>query len=319
MLIKYSDNPFKQVFGIAFYNRKNIALFTVVSIFSVLQYEFGAIYLINPITLPVVPVTILGGALAIFLGFRNNSAYDRWWEARKVWGGIVNASRTFGVMVCTFSSTHFSEGKIKEKEIKQWREEMIKRHIGWLYSLIMHLRKHNHWDDLEKYISPKDIKAIRKAHNKPTQIMHQQGERLKDAYEKHIIEDFRHMELSNVIKEFYNLQGMAERIKGTIFPYYYNYFTSVFLWLFVICLPFSLVEEMQWGTIPMSIAISFVFTILEKSGAVTEDPFEGRAADTPIATITRNIEIDLLEMIKSDTIPAPVEPTIGRFGVKYLD
>ncbi|MEM7299156.1 MAG: bestrophin family ion channel [Bacteroidota bacterium] len=134
-----------------------------------------------------------------------------------------------------------------------------------------------------------------------------------------MIENFRHMELANMIKEFYDLQGKAERIKGTIFPYYYNYFTNVFLWLFVICLPFSLVDNMGWGTIPMTIAISFVFTILEKSGAVTEDPFENRAADTPISTITRNIEIDLLEMINSTSIPAALEPKTGKFGVKYLD
>lgn len=319
MLIKYSDNPFKQVYGIAFYNRKNIFLFTFISIIAVLQFEFGEIFLWNPIVLPVVPVTILGGALAIFLGFRNNSAYDRWWEARKVWGGIVNTSRTFGVMVCTFSSTHFSKGKIKDKKVLAWRKELIHRQIGWLYALIMHLRGQNHWDHLERYLSEEEIEEIKKLHNKPTQILHKQGERLQEAYEDRIIEDFRHMELANVIKDFYDLQGMAERIKGTIFPYYYNYFTGVFLWLFVICLPFALAPEMHWSAIPMSIAISFVFTILEKSGAVTEDPFEGRAADTPISTITRNIEIDLLEMIRSETIPAPMEPKIGRFGVKYLD
>ncbi|MEP1034905.1 bestrophin family ion channel [Ekhidna sp.] len=319
MILKYSDNPFKQILGITFYNRKNILLFTIISIVAVFQYEFGEIFDFEPLTLPVVPVTILGGALAIFLGFRNNSAYDRWWEARKIWGGIVNASRTFGVMICTFSSTHFSKGKVKDKDVLIWRKELITRHIGWLYSLIMHLRKQNHWDDLGKYLSKKEVDQIRKVHNKPTQLLHKQSERLQDAYEKNIIEDFRHMELTNVIKEFYSLQGMAERIKGTIFPYYYNYFTGVFLWLFVTCLPFSLVTDMSWSAIPMSIAISFVFTILEKSGAVTEDPFEGRAADTPITTITRNIEIDLLEMIKSDTIPAPIEPTIGKFGVKYLN
>ncbi|MEP0986740.1 bestrophin family ion channel [Ekhidna sp.] len=319
MIIKYSDNPFKQVLGITFYNRKNIILFTIISVLAVVQHEFGEIYTFNPVTLPLVPVTILGGALAIFLGFRNNSAYDRWWEARKIWGGIVNASRTFGVMICTFSSTHFSNDSVSEKEIIAWRKELINRHIGWLYALIMHLRKQNHWEDLEKHLPKKEVKQLHKFHNKPTQLLHKQSERLQNAYEESIIEDFRHMELANVIKEFYSLQGMAERIKGTIFPYYYNYFTGVFLWLFVICLPFSLAPEMNWGAIPMSIAISFVFTILEKSGAITEDPFEGRAADTPISTITRNIEIDLLEMIKSDTVPAPIEPKTGRFGVQFLD
>lgn len=319
MIIKYSDNPIKQILGITFYNKRNILIFTGISVFAVFQNEFGEIFMWDPITLPMVPVTILGGALAIFLGFRNNSAYDRWWEARKIWGGIVNASRTFGVMICTFSSTHFSKGKNSDKKVLAWRTELVHRHIGWLYALIMHLRKHNHWSDLERYLPEKEIEGIKKLHNKPTQILHKQSERLQDAYEDQIIEDFRHMELVNVIKEFYDLQGKAERIKGTIFPYYYNYFTGVFLWLFVICLPFALVSQMQWSAIPMSIAISFVFTILEKSGAVTEDPFEGRAADTPINSITRNIEIDLLEMIKSETVPAPVEPKIGRFGVKYMD
>ncbi|WP_462252198.1 bestrophin family protein [Ekhidna sp.] len=319
MIIKYSDNPFKAVIGIAFYNRKSILLFTLISIVAVFQYEFGEIFDFEPATLPVVPVTILGGALAIFLGFRNNSAYDRWWEARKVWGGIVNASRTFGVMICTFSSGYFSNGKVKDKEVFEWRKELIMRHIGWLYALVMHLRKETSWDELEKFLSKKEVEKLKGFHNKPTQMLHKQGERLQEAYESEMIENFRHMELANVIKEFYDLQGKAERIKGTIFPYYYNYFTSVFLWLFITCLPFSLVTEMSWSTIPMCIAISFVFTILEKSGAVTEDPFEGRAADTPITTIARNIEIDLLEMIKSDTIPAPNEQKTGRFGVKYLD
>lgn len=132
-------------------------------------------------------------------------------------------------------------------------------------------------------------------------------------------DSFRHMELAQMIKEFYDLQGKAERIKGTVFPYYYNYFTTVFLWLFVSCLPFALVSIMNWGAVIMSIAISFVFTILEKSGAVTEDPFENRAADTPISTITRNIEIDLLEMIGSKSIPAPQEAKVGSFGVVYMD
>ncbi|GAB4234933.1 MAG: bestrophin family ion channel [Ekhidna sp.] len=319
MIIKYSENPFKQVYGIAFYNRKNIALFSLISIVASVQYQFANRLNFEPVDLPVVPVTILGGALAIFLGFRNNSAYDRWWEARKIWGGIVNASRTFGTMVCTFSSTHFSKGKVAEEDLLNWRASMIHRHIGWLYALIMHLRKHSNWDDLEKHMELDEVKKLKGFHNKPTQILHMQSVCIQKAYEQNLTEDFRHMELMGMIKEFYNLQGMAERIKGTIFPYYYNYFTIVFLWLFVICLPFSLVESMGWAAIPMSIAISFVFTILEKSGAVTEDPFENRAADTPISTITRNIEIDLLEMINSESIPAALEPKIGRFGVKYMD
>lgn len=319
MLIKFSDNPFRQIIGITFYNRLNISFFILISIIATAQYQFAEIYATYPITLPVVPVSILGGALAIFLGFRNNSAYDRWWEARKIWGGIVNTSRTFATFVISFSSGNFSDGKVKDKQVQEWRKNLIHRHIAWLYALKMHLRKQNYWEHLEKYLDEKEIEELRNYHNKPTQLLHTQSVTLQEGYDKKITEDFRHMELANTIKALYDLQGMAERIKTTIFPYYYNYFTSVFLWLFIICLPFALVAEMGWGTIPMSIAISFVFTILEKAGATTEDPFEGRAADTPISTITRNIEIDLLEMLRSDTVPAALEPQMGRFGVRYID
>ena len=161
MLIKFSDNPFMQAIGITFYNKGSISLFILISVVATLQYEFSEIFTFKPLDLPVVPVSILGGALAIFLGFRNNSAYDRWWEARKIWGGIVNASRTFGTFVISFSSSKFSDGKIPEKEIKKWREDLIHRHLAWLYALKMHLRKLNYWEHLEKYLSEKEIEEVR--------------------------------------------------------------------------------------------------------------------------------------------------------------
>jgi len=319
MILKYSDNPFKQILGIAFYSKGNIMAYTLISIIAVSQHELSDSLGFKPIQIPIAPISILGSALAIFLAFRNNSAYDRWWEARKIWGGIVNASRSWGVMVTSFLSTHYSEERVEVQQVESCKSSLVKRHICWLYALILHLRKQNFWDELLKYLPEQELEELKKYHNKPCQLLHTQSMELQKIYESRIIEDFRHMELAKLIKEFYDLQGKAERIKGTVFPYYYNYFTTIFLWLFIIFLPFAMVPIMDWGAIFVSIAISFVFTILEKSGAVTEDPFENRAADTPISTIARNIEIDLLEMIRHQTVPAPLEPKIGRFGVQYLD
>lgn len=319
MIIKYSDNFLKQIIGIVYYNRQNISIYTIVSFLAVTQYELADVLNYKPIYFPAVPITLLGSALAIFLGFRNNSAYDRWWEARKIWGGIVNTSRTWGMMITTFISTHHSGKEKSEEVVTVAKNKLIKRHISWMYALIMHLRKIHHWDDLSKFISEKEVEALKTHHNKPCHLLHIQAEELQQAHESQMIDHFRHIELSEILKELYDLQGKAERIKGTVFPYYYNYFTKAFLWLFVLTLPFALAPIMEWGAIFMSIAISFVFTILEKSGAITEDPFENRAADTPITTIARNIEIDLLEMIGSKTIPAPQEVKTGRFGVQYMD
>ena len=318
MIIKFSDNVFKQVSGIFSYNKKSVFFFLLIAAIAATQYQLAEIFTIEPLELPVVPVSILGGALAIFLGFRNNSAYDRWWEARKIWGGIVNASRTFGTYIISYSSDTFFNKDRKGEPAATWRKDLIYRHIAWLYSLNMSLRQKDCREQLEKYLSGREAKELENYRSAATQLLNKQGLKLQEGYERGIIEDFRHMELGAMIKEMYSLQGMAERIKNTIFPYYYNYFTKIFLWLFIICLPFALVQDMGWGAIPMTAGIAFVFNILEKSGTVTEDPFESRAADVPILTITRNIEIDLLEMLDDETIPRPVGPSVGRFDVRFI-
>ncbi len=317
MLIKFSPNIFKQVFGIAYHNFKAIFLFIAFAVIAELQHAWDGIYDWTGLDLPVVPVTILGGALAIFLGFRNNSAYDRWWEARKIWGGIVNTSRTLSSFVMTFPSLKHGEAPIEE--VDQWKRSIIHRQIAWLYTLKAHLRKQTNFDQLKEWLSDEEYEILMRKSNKPAQLLHNQNQAIAYAYEAGMIDNFRHMELAKLVKQFYDLQGMNERIKNTVFPYYYNYFTGLFLWLFIICLPFSLVPIMDYMAIPMSIAISFIFYILNKSGEMTEDPFEGRAADTPMSTISRSIEIDLLEMLGEPHPPKPLDIQNTKFGVAYMD
>ena len=314
MLINFSGNVFKQFFGIVFHNRRNIFIFLILgSIAYVCKHQMGW----DELVLPMVPISILGGALAIFLGFRNSSAYDRWWEARKIWGGVVNKSRSFTMLILSFASPIHSNNERTQEEIEAWKKEMIYRHLAWNKALKMHMLNRDGWDELRKFISDEEVDELKTKKNKATHILNTQGARLADGYAEKIIEDFRHMELTNVLKDLYDLQGRSERIKGTVFPYYYNYFTRVFLWMFAFTLPFGLIGTMGWGAIPMNIAISFIFFILEKSGSITEDPFENRAADIPINTITRNIEIDLRQMLGETDVPEPLPLSGGRFGIKY--
>jgi putative membrane protein len=145
-----------------------------------------------------------------------------------------------------------------------------------------------------------------------------QGKEVSFAFKKGWIEEFRFNALMTTLKKMYDNQGKAERIKNTIFPYYYNYFTTLFLWLFCISLPFSLASLMDgWMMIPISILISFAFAMLNKTGQITETPFEGRAADTPMSTIARGIEIDLLQMLDQEDLPDPVPVIKTKFGVTY--
>ncbi len=312
MIIGYSKNPLYQIAGITYNNRWRILFFFIcATVAHVLHVELGY----ENIKLPAMPVTLLGGALAIFLGFRNSSAYDRWWEARKVWGAIVNTSRTFAVQILTYS--HDAKGD--EKDLKKWQKETVYRHIGWIYALKYHLRKQPFAMEETEWFTKEDLKSLEGKTNLPAQILALQGRTIKHALHEDWIESFRQYEMLHTIENLYDAQGKCERIKNTVFPFYYNYFTRLFMWLFIICLPFVLVDIMGWLSVPMSIAVSFVFTILEKSGNLTEEPFKGIAADTPMKTIARSIEIDLREMIDDENIPDALPVTKGRFGVRYRE
>lgn len=317
MIIKFSDNIFKQITGIVFYNLKGIIAFTIIPVIAVVQHQLEGIHHFTGFDLPIAPVTIVGGALAIFLGFRNNSAYDRWWEARKVWGSIVNTSRTLCSHVLSFPST--KHGNSDAEAVKSWQASMIKRQIAWLYALKTTLRNQGEWETVSKYLSAEEHEQLMARSNKPTHLLHHQNQAIAEAFEKEMIDSFRHVELSKMVEHLYSWQGMCERIKKTVFPHYYNYFTKVFLWLFIICLPFALAPIMDFMAIPMSIGISFIFFILDRSGETTEDPFEGRAADTPMSTITRSIEIDLLEMLGEENPPKPLGVSKTTFDAAYQE
>ncbi|MBL4703166.1 MAG: hypothetical protein JKY54_01510 [Flavobacteriales bacterium] len=268
--------------------------------------------------LNVVPVSILGGALAIFLGFRNNSAYDMWWEARKVWGGVVNISRTFAMESTSFVTSVFVKGDASNHEIKELQKSLVYRHLAWVNALRIQLREQDCWDELKPFLSEQEFSELSSYRNKATMLIQRQGIELRDAHEKGFIDDFRHMQMENSLKEMYDLQGKAERIKKTVFPYYYTYFTNLFLWLFVILLPFSLVHELGWVVVPITTMISFVFLMLDKAGTTTEDPFEGRASDTPLSTLCRTIEIDLRQQLGEKDIPEYTKVKRLRYGLEFL-
>lgn len=302
MLIHYSKNSLKRTFGIIYHNRGAIFIQVLwVTAVWLVHHRMG-----YDMSVSVIPVTILGGALAIFLGFRNNSAYDRWWEARKVWGAIVNVSRNFGTQVVSY---------IEDKEVQN---TLIYRHIAWLYTLNMHLRKEVDLARIEHYLDPQFAKMLETARNKPVQILHRQGQVITDNLrEKHLTE-FQHSMLMDDIKIMYSEQGKAERIKNTVFPFYYNYFTRLFLWVFILLLPCAVVDGMNLMLIPIASMVAFVFYILDKSGEVTEEPFENRASDTPMSAICRTIEIDLLQQIEAEELPDALPIQYTRFGAAYI-
>lgn len=195
---------------------------------------------------------------------------------------------------------------------------MIHRHIAWLYVLNMHLRKNTDISKVSHYLDPQFSKMLETARNKPVQILHRQGQMITENLREGRITEFQHSMLMGDIETMYNEQGKAERIKNTVFPFYYNYFTRLFLWVFILLLPCALVDGMNLMLIPIATMVAFVFYILDKSGEVTEEPFENRASDTPMSAICRTIEIDLLQQIEAEELPDALPVEYTRFGAAYI-
>lgn len=285
------------------------------------------------IALPWNPVGIIGIAVAFYLGFKNNASYDRVWEARKIWGGIVNNSRSFGSAVNAFIQGP-DEAAIKKR--------IVYRHIAWLTALRFQLRLSREWEhtaermsgiypaaisdeyytnlskELSAYLSPEEIAQCLKKTNVATQIMAIQAKEFQKLKEQGYFEDFRHMEFHKLISTFYDDQGRSERIKNFPFPRQY---ASAALWLafiFAALIPFGLLDILgnlefskQWIVVPLTALIIWIFFLMEKIGDYSENPFENSYNDVPITSISRSIEIDLREMLADTNIPAPVKSENG--------
>lgn len=285
------------------------------------------------IKVPWSPIGVIGVAVAFYLGFKNNSSYDRTWEARKIWGSIVNNSRTFGAGVTSF---------LKDPRDEKIRKELIYRHIAWLTMLRTQLRLPKPWEHvderaqekfnvqaiekdceimkgtLSEYLSEADYLEINGKKNGATQILKIQSRRLQELKDEGYYEDFRHMELFKLVKSFYEDQGKSERIKTFPFPRQY---ASTALWLnfvFAIFVPFGLINVFDMGSYTEFFSVSFmsgliiwIFFLMEKIGDYSENPFEGTYNDVPITAIANTIEIDLREMIDDDDIPEATEAVNG--------
>lgn len=263
--------------------------------------------------LPFGVVAMLATALAIFLAFRNNSAYDRWWEARKIWGGIVNSSRTFGRQVMSLISLSDETADT----IAAFQKEAIYRHIAWINTLRLQLRKETTFEEIKPLLNSDEFDWVMARKNHATQLVQKQGLRLAEARKQGLIIEARYLEiLDETLTSFYDLQGKAERIKNTPLPRQYDYFPRVFLFLFVTLLPSGMITELEkvdraWMVIPLATVVSYVFYVLMRVGEFNEDPFEGRFSDTPMTALCRTIEIDMREQLGETDLPPKLEPDDG--------
>ena len=263
------------------------------------------------LSFPVSEISVLGIAVAVLLGFRNNEAYNRYWEARTAWGDLMNYSRNFGSQVIGYIQPQVGHEREIQKDFKE-HKELIYRHLAFLNALRLHLRQEETWDELKPFLSDSEFNKLNAAINKATLINHWQSVRLKELYKLGQLEKEAYVYgLMVSIKEFFAAQGRCERIKSTPLPRQYGFFTKSFVWVFVLLLPFGLVQHLGWGTLPIYIILATIFTITERIGSRTEEPFEGKLEDVAMSSVCRKIEIDLRQQLGESEIPPLLEPKEG--------
>lgn len=264
-------------------------------------YLARACLLAHHFDIPSIVPTLLGTAIAFFIGFNNNQAYDRWWEARKIWGALVNDSRSF-----TRALTNYVEG---DNVIPK---RMVLRHIAFLYALKANLR--NTVDEIYiKYLNDDDLKEIKNHKNIHNAILNIQARDLQHLSKLNHIDGFRFIEINEMLVRFSDSMGMSERIKNTVFPTTYSYLTKVFIWLFVVT--FTLVISQSTGVYAIFLGwlIGFVFVSTQINGMSMVNPFESNSAGVPLNQITRTIEINLLQMLGEKDLPEPIKPINNEY------
>lgn len=292
--------------------KNNIRLHKIVSgtwknlVYSLLTcsvaYFINDLWLKDIFTYPSFIPTILGTALAFFIGFNNNQAYDRWWEARKIWGSLVNNSRTWSRQLLYF--VHPVEN-ITNSEFEEKKQRLIKRHIAFLYALKENLRTENK-KEYESYLSQNEIEEINKQSNKHNAILSFQAKDLDELYQVNSIDGFKFMELNKMIVTFCDDMGKSERIKNTVFPPTYNYYSKAFIWIFVYSVTMTIGNAIGIWSIIFGTLVGYIFFTIQSIGQTLLNPFQDIPTGIPLAQITRTIEINLLEMLDEENIPEPI-------------
>ena len=258
-------------------------------------------YFILPFRAPSLPLTLFGSALALFLGFRDNSAYQRWWEGRVLWGSMINASRSLARATRNF---------LPDPEAHDLKRSIVLRHIAYVNALRCQLRKQTPDPEVLRFLSKGEAEPALARVNTANGLLDGTGRRIADAQRKGWIDTIQQTQMEAVLVDIANAQGGMERVKNTPLPNQYRFFPTLFTHLFCILLPIGLVESLGFATPLGSTVAGLMFLAVLQIGDDLVDPFANTVHDVPLTAMCRTIEIDLLQAI-GDEAPEPLKPVHG--------
>lgn len=246
------------------------------------------------------PLALLGIALSLFLGFRNNASYDRWWEARKQWGQLIVDSRSLSRQVISYIDNQAPRGQEVQKR-------MVYLTIAFNHALRHRLRQSDPWSDIEKYLEPNDIQALRQSQNLPDAILRLMGLKLGTCRHKDLLSDFLIQSLDDHITSMAGVQAACERIQNTPLPFAYMLLVQRTAYTYCFILPFGIVASQGLMTPLFCAIIAYTFFGLDALSEELEEPFGLSANDLALSSMSRSTEVNLLEAIGETELPELLE------------
>ena len=326
------------------WTKRDLLYYTIIATSFTILYE---LFDLKWLQIPLAPIALIGTAVAFLLGFQNNAAYDRIWEARKIWGGVVNTSRSF---IITVRDSFYVENDEAYKDETETIKKITHRHVAWLNAFRYAMRSKKNWESfygvysgkskfnyyvpeftesleeaLKPHLSQEDFEYVMTIDNKPNAIISLQSKHLRQLNKENKIWSFSLLRLQGMLEELTALQGKSERIKNFPYPKQYESVGYHFVQLFKWIIPLALIpafdqmgldmidehpfiaEEFIWMNIPVTVFVIWVFNTMLRVGHAGENPFEGSPQDVPISTISRGITKDILQLI--DEEPEKIPPS----------
>jgi putative membrane protein len=259
-------------------------------------------------------IGLIATVVGIFIVFRFNEAYQRWWEARILWGGLVNESRSFAREVITLLTPDRAPKIASREAAAAAHKELVYRHLAFCNALRLSLRGQESWEELAPFLSDTELADLQAYANKPTQLVRSQGEQLARLTGVDTSQQVLLMRFDSTLSRLYDIQGGCERIKTTAFPDDVRFISRGLVWLSAIAVPVAFLSadrHIRLIEVIAVIVISLSFMVVEQLGASLKNPFENDDNDTPMTALCRTIEIDLRQQLGERNVPPPVEPVDG--------
>ena len=260
-------------------------------------------YVVSPFHAPELPLTIFGTALGLFLGFRSNSAYQRWWEGRVLWGALINASRSLARGALAFLA---GDDAVRI----DLRRTIVLRQIAYAHALRCQLRRQRCDEDVRRFLSGDEARAPLERQNPANALLDGTALRIAQARREGLIDTIQQVHLEDMLVDLANAQGGMERLKNTPLPNQFRFLPSFFTRLFCVLLPIGLVETLGLATPAGSTIAGLMFLGILQIADDLVDPFANTVHDLPLTAMSRTVEINLLEAI-GDAAPGMLQPDRG--------